>query len=72
MSDTKLKLCPFCGGEAKFQQFSNPKNFYNAKCTICDCGTDGFKLCRFENKDKENKTANAAAWNRRTEVKKDA
>lgn len=64
-NELPLKTCPFCGGQAEFHQFANPKNFYEVKCTQCGCGTDGYILCRSENSGAENKAANAAAWNRR-------
>lgn len=61
----ELKPCPFCGGEAEYQQFVNPQNYYAVKCTTCDCGTDGYRLCNFDATPKENKSRNVAVWNTR-------
>lgn len=63
----ELKLCPFCGGEAEYHQFANPRHFYLIKCVKCNCGTDGFKLNRNDNTATQNKAANAVAWNTRTD-----
>jgi len=62
----ELKPCPFCGGEAEFQQFANPKNFWNVVCKACKCGTDGFRNNKNDNTNTENKKIQAAIWNRRS------
>jgi Lar family restriction alleviation protein len=63
----ELKPCPFCGGKAEIQQFANPQNYYCVRCTDCGCSTDGYRRSKTESTEAENKAANAAAWNRRTE-----
>lgn len=60
-----LKPCPHCGGKAEYSRFFNPKNFFAISCTVCGCGTDGWKLNRANGTDKENMEINAAVWNRR-------
>ncbi len=62
----KLLPCPFCGGDADFYQFANPKNFYYVRCSVCHCGTDGFRLCHMDSTPAEKNSANAADWNRRS------
>ena len=62
----ELKLCPFCGGEAEFQQFANPKNFWKVVCKVCNCGTDGHRNNKNDNTNTENKEIQAAIWNRRS------
>jgi Lar family restriction alleviation protein len=58
-----LKPCPFCGGKAIFHQFAYPETKYCVVCTVCQCGTNGFK---FNNEDvDENKRENAEVWNKR-------
>lgn len=37
MSETKLKPCPFCGGEAK--ALRNIHNYYIVKCSKCSIST---------------------------------
>ena len=61
----KLKACPFCGGKAVFERFNNPKNWYAVRCTVCGCQTDGFRINHDDATDAQNKSANAAVWNRR-------
>ena len=58
MSEIKLKLCPFCGGEA---EILNVDDRYTAKCRSCFCGTGEYK-------DPERA---AEAWNRRTDNETD-
>ncbi len=61
----KLKACPHCGGKAVFERFNNPKNWYVVRCTVCGCQTDGFRINHDDATDAQNKSANAAVWNRR-------
>ena len=61
----KLKACPHCGGKAVFERFNNPKNWYVVRCTVCGCQTDGFHINHDDATDAQNKSANAAVWNRR-------
>jgi Lar family restriction alleviation protein len=63
---SELKPCPFCGGEAEYQQFANPKTFYMVKCTACGCRTEGYD-CSLLKTDAENKMIQAEKWNRRPE-----
>ena len=63
----KLKPCPFCGGKAEFQQFAHPKNFYKVQCSVCYCGTCGFRNNLMDGKDRENKAIQAEIWNKRDE-----
>ena len=63
----KLKACPHCGGKAVFERFNNPKNWYVVRCTVCGCQTDGFRINHDDATDAQNKSANAAVWNRRAE-----
>lgn len=65
MTKKDLLPCPFCGGKAEYQQFANPKNNYCVRCTVCFCGTDGYRLSKRDNSKAENKAANADVWNRR-------
>jgi hypothetical protein len=58
----ELKSCPFCGGAAEYQQFANPKYFYNVRCTVCGCHTDGFVLSTSSSAN-DNKKRNADVWN---------
>lgn len=64
---SKLKPCPFCGGEAEYERFASPRNFYSVRCTSCGCRTDGYRDNRTESTDAENKTRQADIWNRRVE-----
>ena len=52
MSETELRKCPFCGGEAKIV-----KSFYSiwVKCTCCNASTNGG----------ESEEIAAELWNRR-------
>ena len=61
----ELKPCPFCGGKAKYQQFSSPRHYYSVSCNMCGCHTDGFSLSQSDWSAAKNKAANAAVWNRR-------
>lgn len=63
----ELKACPHCGGKAVFERFNNPKNWYVVRCTVCGCQTDGFRINHDDATDAQNKSANAAVWNRRAE-----
>jgi hypothetical protein len=63
----KLKACPHCGGKAVFERFNNPKNWFVVRCTVCGCQTDGFRINHDDATDAQNKSANAAVWNRRAE-----
>ncbi|WP_324824343.1 Lar family restriction alleviation protein [Sinanaerobacter sp. ZZT-01] len=63
----KLKPCPFCGAEAEYRQFANPKNFYTVVCTNCHCRTDGYN-CSLDNNDAENKAMQAEKWNHRLQT----
>ena len=55
---TKLKPCPFCGGEAKFVHiFENPEKCM-VSCRECDGGIDAVFA---------NEEAAAEAWNRRAQ-----
>lgn len=61
----KLKPCPFCGGEAEYRQFANPRQFCSVRCSVCGCGTDGFEVCVLKETLTRNKAANAKVWNNR-------
>lgn len=55
MSETELRKCPFCGGEAKIV-----KSFYSiwVKCTCCNASTNGG----------ESEEIAAELWNRRNDI----
>ena len=42
MSDTKLKPCPFCGGEAKLRKLNKDRGYF-VLCSKCGCRTPYFK-----------------------------
>lgn len=65
----KLKPCPFCGGEAEYERFNNPKTWFTVRCSRCGCQTDGFCINHDDATAAENKAANAAVWNRRAQSK---
>lgn len=67
----KLKSCPFCGGSAEFSQFANPRNYVSVKCTVCHCGTDGFRGNGRDCSLSENKQKQADIWNRREQTQVD-
>ena len=58
MNDTKLKPCPFCGGEAKYlaHTFYKMSSTYGVRCD--ECGSESRQF--FENEEEA-----AEAWNRR-------
>ena len=56
--DTRLKPCPFCGGEGKVHEhpFMSIPNSYGVKCAVCKCQTSQFFNSELEA---------IEAWNRR-------
>lgn len=42
MSDTKLKPCPFCGGEAKLRKLNKDRGYF-VLCSKCGCRTPYFR-----------------------------
>lgn len=60
---SKLKRCPFCGGQANLYTIRSnliyPKNIYYVYCCLCDIQT----------KDYEDKEKAIKAWNKRTKEK---
>lgn len=40
MSEIKLKLCPFCGGDAEMFMLDDR---YTVRCRSCFCGTGEYK-----------------------------
>ena len=57
MSETKLKPCPFCGGEAYVVREGSPRQSHDIACEDCGC-----RLSSGETFNKGNK------WNTRTDV----
>lgn len=53
----KLKPCPFCGGEAEYERFNNPKTWFTVRCSRCGCQTDGFCINHDDATAAENKAA---------------
>lgn len=64
MSDTKLKSCPFCGGEAEYIK-ENIIGLYAVQCKECKCMT----LYQFDFGEGEEISKKKATdvWNRRWE-----
>lgn len=54
---TKLKRCPFCGGEAKLYEPIEGFHMWVVACNKCACGT---------NYDNDTKEEAIKAWNTRT------
>lgn len=61
MRETKLKPCPFCGGEAKVIRIENyHTNSYSFFATCLVCGAEMPRISRTTQQARE-------AWNRRIE-----
>lgn len=55
MNETKLKPCPFCGGEALAMMYRN-RGAYTVCCAVCNSRTAEFA----------NEEAAIKAWNKRS------
>ena len=61
MSKTKLKPCPFCGGEAEIVYALHDYNLWGVRCKNCDASVE----CSIEEDSEENAVK---AWNTRKPV----
>lgn len=69
----ELKRCPFCGGEAEYQQYGNEHVGVTKSAVVCkSCGVQQvckWKIHRFDLNFIRQKTIDR--WNRRTESEND-
>ena len=64
MNDTKLKPCPFCGGEAELRYADN---YYWVECKKCRTRSDEECVESFDRGHQKTIDVLAEMWNRRTE-----
>jgi len=66
MTETKLKPCPFCGGEASFvHKYYSTNDYIVVECEVCNISTRPIRGTG------ETSVKAARRWNLRTEAKDD-